>query len=323
MSEHVIGIDLGGTNLKAAIVGSDGRLIHSTSVDTNPERGPASIIARMAELIQSLEERAGNQCRAVGIGAPGAINWARDTVKQPPNFPGWDSINVSAEIKQLLERDIPVLVENDANVAGLGSAFFGAGIPHSYFIMVTLGTGVGGAIIADNKIFRGQTGGAGEIGHMTINYCGPLARSGVAGAVEAYLGQQFLTHFARLRLASRPRSILHEQAGPNLENISSKMLFEAAQAGDKDAIEIFHWAGHKLGCVLGSAINLLDIRTVIVGGGTSAAGNLILDAARETILDFVTPALREGIRILRETRGNEVAMLGAAQLALDALSSNA
>jgi glucokinase len=323
MLDHVVGIDLGGTNIKAAVVAIDGTLVRSTSAKTNPELGPESILSRIVSLIRELETLSGGTCRAIGIGSPGAINWERDTVSKPPNFPGWVSVNVKQELQKILGRAIPVLVENDANVAGLGSAHFGAGIPYSHFIMVTLGTGVGGAIISNNEIFRGQTGGAGEIGHMTINYCGPLARSGVAGAVEAYLGQQFLTHYARLRLVSRPKSILHERAGRDLADITSKMLFDAAQDGDKDAIEIFQWAGHKLGCVLGSAINLLDIRTVIVGGGTSAAGDLILDSARETILDFVTPALRNGIRILRETRGNEVAMLGAARLALDSLNGNA
>ncbi|NNE33778.1 MAG: ROK family protein, partial [Rhodothermales bacterium] len=271
----------------------------------------------------TLEDGVSGACQAIGVGSPGAINWERDTVTKPPNFPGWMSVNVKAELQQRLGRPLPILVENDANVAALGSAYFGAGIPYSHFIMVTLGTGVGGAIIADNKIFRGQSGAAGEIGHMTINYCGPLARSGVAGAVEAYLGQQFLTHHARLRLVSRPKSILHERAGNDLEELTSKMLFDAAQDGDKDAVGIFRWAGHKLGCVLGSAINLLDIRTVIVGGGTSGAGDLILDSARETILDFVTPALHDGIRIVREDRGNEVAMLGAARLAQEALSMDA
>ncbi|MEZ4695724.1 MAG: ROK family protein [Rhodothermales bacterium] len=321
--DYVVGIDLGGTNTKVALVGMDGNLVQEKSAETVVERGPEKILAQIVEMIKSLADGSTDNCQAIGIGVPGSVNWARDTVVKPPNFPGWVSVNVTEEIQKLVGRDLPVLVENDANVAALGSAHFGAGIPYSHFIMITLGTGVGGAIIVDNQIFRGQTGGAGEIGHMTINYCGPLARSGVAGAAEAYLGQQFLTHHARLKLVSRPHSVLHQRAERDLADITSKMLYDAAQDGDKDAIEIFHWAGHKLGCVIGSAINLLDIRTAIIGGGTSAAGDLILDAARETVLDFVTPGLHEGIRILREERGNDVAMLGAARLALDFLSGNA
>lgn len=322
-SDHVVGIDLGGTNIKAALVDSSGSLIRTLTIETHADRGPTNVLSRIVDLIRQLEGSSGEHCRAIGIGSPGAINWERTTVTKPPNFPGWDSINVVQEIRQRLNRDVGVLVENDANVAALGSAHFGAGIPYAHFIMVTLGTGVGGAIITNNQIFRGQTGGAGEIGHMTIDYCGPLARSGVAGAVEAYLGQQFLTHYAKQKLASRPRSVLYDSAGTDLGEMTTKMLFDAAMDGDEDAIEIFRWAGHKLGCVVGSAINLLDIRTVIVGGGTSAAGDLILDAARETVLDFVTPALHADICILREKRGNDVAMLGAARLALDTLSGNA
>jgi glucokinase len=228
---------------------------------------------------------------------------------------------VADGIRSRLKSDLPVFVENDASVAALGSAHYGAGKPFDDFIMVTLGTGVGGAIIYDNKVFRGSTGGAGEIGHMSIDYEGPFARSGVAGAIEAYVGQRFLSRHARDQLIARRESILHKTAGDDLVDLTPKLLYEAAVAGDEAAIDVFRWAGHKLGCVLGSAVNLLDIRKIIVGGGQSAAGDFLLEPARETIIRFVTPALREGVEIIRELRGNDIAILGAARLAIDELAS--
>jgi glucokinase len=310
-----IGVDLGGTNLRAALVDRDKGILRQSAVQTPATLGADRVLDAMAELVEQLSRQADAEIAGIGIGAPGAINWERTTVSHPPNLSGWVSVNVAKEMRgRLSQPGLTVLVENDANVAGLGSAFFGAGRPYDSFIMVTLGTGVGGAIIYQNRIFRGSTGGAGEIGHMTIDYEGPLARSGVAGAIEAYLGQHFLSQHARMRLLNRTESRIHEMAGPDLEGISPRMLFEAARDGDEAARDVLAWAGHKLGCVLGSAVNLLDIRKIVVGGGVSGAGDFILESARKSLRDYVTPGLRDDLEITVETKGNEVGLTGAAQL---------
>jgi glucokinase len=319
MSRFAVGIDLGGTNIKAALVERGKGIVREASTPTEAEQGPEHVLDRIAENVRNLERHAEDDIAGIGIGAPGTINWERTTCTAPPNFPRWDVVNIKEALCQRLQRTLPVVVENDANVAGLGSAHYGAGRPHDAFIMVTLGTGVGGAIIYENKIFRGTTGGAGEIGHMTIDYEGPFARSGVAGAIEAYLGQRFLSRHARYRLMTRHDSLLHRVAGPDLQDLTPKMLHEAALAGDEGAIEVLAWAGHKLGCVLGSAVNLLDIRKVVVGGGLSAAGDFILAPARHALVRHVTPGLHAGLDIIRETRGNEVGVLGAGHIVFQVL----
>jgi glucokinase len=269
----------------------------------------------MADLVRTLSAEAGHAPLAgIGVGAPGAINWDRTTVSWPPNFPGWEVVHLGRELALRLDSTWLTVVENDANAAGLGSAHYGAGKRFDSFIMVTLGTGVGGAIIYQNRIFRGSTGAAGEIGHMTIDYEGPVARSGVAGAIEAYLGQRFLSRHARYKLMNRKDSLLHEMAGPDLLGITPKMLYDAAMSGDEGARDVLAWAGHKLGCVLGSAANLLDIRKFVVGGGLSGAGDLILEATRQTLPSFVLPALAGDLEVVQETAGNDVGMLGAAHL---------
>lgn len=317
MSTTVVGVDLGGTAIKAGLVDAQKGLLRSTSAPTEADGGPRRVLDRIAALVRELDPD--GECSGVGLGAAGSVNLARTTVSRPPNFPGWDTQDVSDGIRKRLGRDVPVLVENDANVAALGSAYYGAGRPYSDFIMVTLGTGVGGAIIVGKTIFRGSTGGAGEIGHVTIDYEGPFARSGIAGAIEAYIGQRFLSRHARDQLIARRESLVHRLAGDDLQDLTPKILYEAAMAGDEAAVGVFRWAGHKLGCALGSAVNLLDIRKIIVGGGQSAAGDLILEPARQTIQRFVTPALRDGVEIIREMRGNDIALLGAAQIILDEL----
>lgn len=317
MTPYALGIDLGGTNLRVALVHRDDGIVESTQRRTDADEGPTRVLDGMATLAEHMIDSAPTASIAgIGIGSPGAINWERTTVTRPPNLPGWKTIDVTSELQSRL-GELSVIVENDANVAGLGSAFFGRGRDVDSFIMVTLGTGVGGAIIYNNKIFRGTTGGAGEIGHMTIDYEGPYANSGVAGAIESYLGQEFLSAHARDRLVNYPDSVLYDLVDGNLDELTPRLVYQGATQGDEAAQRTLEWAGHKLGCVLGSAVNLLDIRTIIVGGGVSGAGDYILDPARETLPTFVVPGLRDDLEVRRETMGNEVGLLGAAQLAFE------
>jgi glucokinase len=317
MTPYAVGIDLGGTNLKAALVHRDDGLCAQDRCPTQALDGPDAILERIVRMAEAMKAKMpeDGSFEGIGIGSPGAINWERTTVTQPSNLPGWDTVN----LKEVLQRhfgDVTVVVENDANVAGLGSAYYGAGRSFDSFVMATLGTGVGGAIIYQNKIFRGSTGAAGEIGHMTINYEGPYERYGIGGSSEAYLGQQFLSHHARMRLLSVD-STVHDLCGDDLHDLTPRILYEAAQAGDEPARDMLAWAGHKLGCLLGSIVNLLDIRTVIVGGGVSAAGHYLLDPARDALTEYTIPPMRDGLSMKRETLGNEVSLLGAARLVFD------
>ena len=153
---------------------------------------------------------------------------------------------------------------------------------------------------------------------MTIDYGGLPDAAGVSGAIEAYLGQRYLTEYARKQFAARPDSPLC-----GASKLSPALILAAACLGDEAALAVLAWAGHKLGCVLGSCINLLDIRTVVVGGGISAAGDLILKSARRSVLDYIKPGMRDGVKIVQETRGNEVGMLGAASLVFEHLDTHA
>ena len=319
MSDYAVGIDLGGTNLKAALVKREEGFQKRASIPTEADKGPEHIIEQMAEAIdRMIAATPGREIAGVGIGSPGPIDWDRTTVLNPPNLPGWQEVNLREALQARIGGGIEVIVENDANAAGLGAAFYGAGRPFDSFIMVTLGTGVGGAVIYQNNIFRGATGGAGEIGHVSIDYEGPRERYGIAGAVEAYIGQNFLSHHARYWLLPRTESRVHELAGEDLEDLTPEMLYEAAKEGDAPATEVLAWAGHKLGCVLSSAVNLLDIRKVVVGGGVSGAGDFILEPARKALARYAMPGLRDDLEIVQETQGNDVGLLGAAHLAFTA-----
>ena len=319
-----VGVDLGGTNLKVALVERGGGILHRLSVPTGADGGTERVLDRIADGIARAAGALpdGAALAGIGIGAPGTVLLDRATVPVLTNFPGWTSLNLPERLApRLAERRVrtagPVLVDNDANVAALGSAHFGAGQPFGTFLMVTLGTGVGGAVVIDRRVFRGTTGAAGEIGHISVDYDGPYSRAGTAGATEAYLGQRYLSEHARDRLRTRESS-LHATCGPDLADLTPHALSAAASAGDAAAIEVLAWAGHKLGCALASAVNLLDIRTVVVGGGVAAAGDWLLEPARAALRRQVMPAMRDGLTVVQETRGNDVALLGAACLVFDA-----
>lgn len=321
-----IGVDLGGTVTKAALIADDGSSLKSTRLPTPADDGPGAVLDTIAEAIATVAEARPDDepLAGIGVGCPGSVSLDRTVVRRPPNLPGWRDVvlptelstRLAPEVTEALAPEAPILAENDANVAALGSAFYGTGEPFDSFVMVTLGTGVGGAIIHENRLFRGVTGAAGEIGHMSVDYEGPYARSGVAGALEAYLGHKFLTRHARYQLLTQA-TCLHETTGRDLADLDPIALHRAAMTGDRAALEFFQWAGHKLGVALGGIVNLLDIRTFVVGGGVSAAGDVLLDPVRESIGRFVLPALREGITVLREEKGNAVAVQGAARLVFE------
>lgn len=314
MSELAVGVDLGGTRIKAGLVHETEGLVREVEIATEAEKGPDHVVDRIAEAVRRVigEDRLSGMS-GIGIGSPGFISWDRTTVSNPRNLPRWETVDMKQALQDRLETDLPISVGNDANVAGLGSAYYGAGEPFHSFIMVTLGTGVGGAIIYRNEIFRGDHGVAGEIGHVSIDYEGPLDRYGVPGAIEAYLGQNFLSRHGRYRLLNED-SRVHEMAGPDLEDLTPKMIYEAAVQGDEPAKKVLGWAGDKLGRMLGSVVNLLDIRNVVVGGGISGAGDYILDPARRAMQDSVMVGMRGDVTVVRETLGNEAGMLGAARL---------
>ena len=320
---YAVGVDLGGTNLKVALVEQTRGIVRRASVPTEAAAGVARVLDGIADAVArvALALPDGAALVGVGVGAPGTVLLDFATVPAMTNFPGWESVHVPDQLApRLAQRTVhlgrPVVVDNDANVAGLGSAHYGAGAPFGTFVMVTLGTGVGGAIVLDRQVYRGTTGAAGEVGHVSVDFEGPYSRAGVAGAIEAYLGQRFLSEHARDRLRTRETS-LHATAGPDLVGLTPHALAAAATAGDAAARDVLAWAGHKLGAALGSVVNLLDIRKVVVGGGVSAAGDLLLVPAREALRQAVMPAMRDGLEIVQERRGNDVALLGAARLAFD------
>lgn len=310
---YIIGVDLGGTYIKAGAVTRDGEILYETSIPSQAEVSPQAVVVQIAKAVAAVKEnQAGNQLEGVGIGSPGMVDLDGGTVKYPPNFSNWTTFRLGEETAKKIGGHVEV--ENDANAAAVGELKFGAGKGLKNFIMITLGTGVGGGFIVDGKAFRGEQGGAGEIGHTTINFDGPKCNCGNRGCVEAYVGQRHLSRRVGEQLKSHPDSLINKMIGGDIEKLEPKIISEAAANGDRFALSVWKETGMYVGVAVASACNLFDIGTVIVGGGVANAGKPLFDSIEETAKWRMLPPLRERFKLIQAKLENSAGILGAAAL---------
>lgn len=310
-----IGVDLGGTTVKTGLVDSDGKILAQSKLPTLAEENPKAVIGQIVKSIQEVLLHAdGRTVAGIGIGSPGLIQNPGGIVKSPPNIKGWDVIPLADEISKVF--NMRVEVDNDANVAAIAEAKFGAGRKYSDFLFIVWGTGVGGGIIMNNHIYRGLSGGAGEVGHISIDYDGLLCNCGTKGCVEAYVGQKHLSKRTIEKLKNNPSSKILELVGGDLEKISPMYISKAAEAGDALANEILVEAGTLMGVMIGGVMNTLDFRVTVIGGGVSAVGDFVFDAIHQSVLRNVQKPLREEIKIVRAQLGNDAGIFGAAGMVL-------
>jgi glucokinase len=311
----VLGIDLGGTTIKAGVVSSEGSIIYQNKVPTCADRGPATVVKQIEIAVNDAIHNAGEaKITGLGIGSPGVVD-DDGVVKAPPNFVQWDEVPLKAELTKLFPG-LPVCVENDANAAAIAESKFGAGVQFPNFLFVIWGTGVGGGIILNHKIFRGPTGGAGEIGHITIDYNGPQCNCGNVGCVEAYVGQRYLSQRAAQKLKSHPESKILKLIDGDFSRIEPVYISQAAHDGDEVARAILVEAGEILGVALASVMNIMDLRVSIIGGGISASGDFVMQAVQKSVVQHVLKPLKSEIQVLSARLGNNAGILGAAGLVM-------
>lgn len=309
---YAVGIDLGGTSIKIGLVDERGKVKNKISLDSNAASGPKAVIKQIKHGIKIIIKESGHEIIGIGIGSPGTIKLKKGTVEEPPNFPGWGRVHLGKQIEK--EFGKKVYVENDANAAAIGEMVYGAGKKLKSFIMITLGTGVGGGIIINRKIYRGEVGGAGELGHVSIDANGVPCKCGSYGCVEAYIGNNYLIERVKKDLVQNPKSIIHKLCENDPGNLSPKVIFEASQQNDKYAQSIIADTGEKLGFALGSIVNILDIATVIIGGGVAGFGDLLFQTVENTLRNRVMKPFQERIVVLPAKLKNEAGIKGASAL---------
>jgi glucokinase len=310
--KYAIGVDLGGTNIKIGIVSDKGKLIKKTSIKTDAEGGPKKIISNIKKGIDEILVKNKYKIRGIGIGCPGVVSTKKGTVENPPNLPGWEKVNLGSILKK--ELDISVHVENDANAAAIGELIFGAGKKYSSFIMVTLGTGVGGGIVFNKKIFRGEFGAAGEIGHISIDAEGQQCNCGSTGCIEAYIGNHYLKERVKIDLKQNPDSKIWQLIENDISRVSPRVIQNAAELGDEFAKSVILKMGKQLGVTFASLSNVLDISTFIIGGGVAGFGKPLFDSIRTTLSARVLTPLRPRVKVIPAKLQNEAGIQGASAL---------
>lgn len=309
-----IGVDLGATTVKTGVVSADGDILYQNKFPSKALEGPKAVVGQIILSVNDAIAHAnGKPVAGIGIGAPGVVD-DEGVVKSPPNFVDFDRVPLRQEVEAVLR--MKTMVENDANAAAIAESRFGAGVNYPDFLFVIWGTGVGGGIILNHRIYRGPTGGAGEIGHISIDYSGPKCNCGSTGCIEAYVGQRYLSQRTAERLKSNPKSRILELIGGNIEKLEPVYISQAAKENDPLAREILVEAGTMLGVALAAVMNVMDLRVSIIGGGISAVGDFVLNAIQSSVRSHVLKPLRPDIKVLQAKLGNTAGILGAAGLVL-------
>ncbi|MCL1800551.1 MAG: ROK family glucokinase [Promicromonosporaceae bacterium] len=309
-----IGVDIGGTKIAIGVVDESGKILKQVRVATKAT-DPASIDEAIATASNELMKE--YEIGAIGIAAAGFVSSDRETVNFGPNI-GWRDSPLAAKVRALLDHDVPIIVENDANAAGWAEFKFGAGHGTSDMLMLTVGTGLGGAIIVGGELIRGKWGAAAEVGHMQIVPHGHTCGCGHEGCWEQYASGSALTKHARRAVIARPDRAgeLIARAGGVGERIKGPHVTAAAEAGDELAKEIFAELGHWIGHGSASVAALLDPEVIVVGGGVAEVGELIMESAREGFKDRLSALGHRPIAEFRVAEtGNDAGLIGAADLA--------
>jgi glucokinase len=311
--QFVFAADLGGTHLRVAAVDRDGKIYCRQTQPTPKTHKPDEIVRALIEGARECERevaRLGGRIAAGAIAVPGTVNAAEGFVVKAPNVPSLNGFHLAASLAS--EFRWPVILENDANAAALGELWRGAGQGHSSLICVTLGTGVGGGIILEGKLWRGVDGSAGELGHVAVE---PFAEvpcgCGSHGCLEVYASATAIVRMTREAKPRFPSSILQ-----NLEGLTSQKIYQAGKQGDALAIEVFRQMGVYLGIGLASLINLLNPEVIVIGGGLANGWALFEKDMRRQVKEraFSVPAQRA--QIVRAQCGDDAGLLGAGKLAL-------
>lgn len=307
-----IGVDIGGTKIAAGVVDEDGEIVAATTRST-PATDAALIEAAVADAVAEL--RAEHTVVGVGVGAAGFVGADRRTVSFAANL-AWRQHPLADQLEHL--TGLPVVVENDANAAGWAEYRFGAATEAAHMLMVTVGTGLGGALVMDGQLVRGSAGFAGEIAHMTAVQDGQWCGCGRRGCLEQYTAGTALVRTAKRRAAAGDPLMgpLLQVAGGAKKEIDGPMITRLAQQGDPGAREMIDELGRWLGVGMASIASLLDPEVIVVGGGVAAAGDLLLEPAREAYAKNLTARTHRPLApFVVAQMGNRAGIVGAADLA--------
>ena len=316
--EIIVGVDMGGTSVKALVVDRRNRILAVEKIPTHRAKRAHAMIAEIAAAVIRATRKAGvkrSDLRAVSIGAPGATEWRRGLVREAPNL-GWKNVYLGRELRKLVR--VPVVVDNDVNVGVVGEHALGAGGRVDEMTGIFVGTGIGGGIISQGMLFEGSSGAAGEVGHTVLLVDGPRCGCGKRGCAEALASRTAMERDVRAAIKAGRKSVIPEiMRRRNKDRMTSSVIHAALKANDPLMREVMERAQYYLGILVANVVNLLDPERVVIGGGL--AGRMgedfvapIRDAAYEY---FLRPADVHRVRIVPGSLGDNAGALGAVVLA--------
>jgi glucokinase len=313
MPPYIIAVDLGGTQIRAALCDPSGQIYKRVARPTKASEGPPAVQARIYQTIGEAAEGVNmDEVAGIGIGAPGPLDPTTGTILEAPNLPGW----VNVPLRNLVSAHFgkPTFLGNDANVAGLAEATYGAARGIQDLIYLTISTGIGSGVISSGKMLLGARGLAAEAGHTIINPDGPKCGCGNRGCLESFASGPSITRDVVARLKAGKASKITKMVGGDLSKVDARIINEAAGAGDKLAVNAFRRAGHYLGLGITNLLHLFNPRMVVLGGSVTKAGPLLFDPMWETLREKAMPGYLDGLAIVPAALGDDVGLLGALAL---------
>ncbi|WP_105202782.1 ROK family glucokinase [Streptococcus suis] len=318
MSKKIIGIDLGGTSVKLAILTTEGEIQEKWSIKTNILDEGSHIVPDIIDSIKHRFESHGltkDDFLGVGMGSPGVVDSEAGTVIGAYNL-NWKTLQL---VKELFETalGLPFFIDNDANVAALGEQWVGAGNNNPNVVFMTLGTGVGGGVIAAGNLIRGVKGAGGELGHITVDFDEPFACTcGKKGCLETVASATGIVNLSRRYADQYAGDAKLKQMIDDGQDVTAKDVFDLAKEGDDLALIVYRHFSDYLGVACANIAAVLNPAYIVLGGGVSAAGEFLLDGVRKVFAENSFPQIKESTQIVLATRGNDAGVLGAASLVL-------
>ena len=302
----ILGADVGATNTKTVLVDEQGEIFATMNRPTLARKGRDAMIERLILTLKDTVKKAGANMKdvaGVGIGFAGPLDPEKGIVFNPPNLPEWFNVPLRDILTQKL--NVPVSLDNDANLVALGEYWKGAGRGAKSLVCLTLGTGVGGGIVLDGKILHGAGGIAGELGHVTVVRNGRRCGCGNRGCLEVYASSR--------GLVSRMQELLNRKKTVKYDKLTPEDIGKQALSGDKLARKAIRDTGVTLGVAIASLVNILNPDVVVVGGGISKIGDLLLNPIREEVAKRAFPKAVEGLKIVKAELGDNAGAIGAAR----------
>jgi glucokinase len=313
----ILGVDLGGTKILTAVVNSQGKMLSRDHSITPAQKGHKAVIQSILESVHRALGRADvaiSDLIVIGVGAPGLLNPETGILFTSPNLPGWRDVPLRDIIQEKLGKKTFLI--NDANAAALGEFYFGAARGARNFIYITISTGIGGGIVIDGKIYSGAIGAAGEVGHMIVDDDGPICNCGNRGCWETLASGTALAREARHRIEEGVRTSILEYADGDVEKVTAQVIHSAARHGDSLAKELIGRTGYYVGVGLANLVNIFNPELIVIGGGLSSIGDMLLKPAFKTAGERAYKEAFQAVRFASAELGRNSGVLGAAAFAL-------